>query len=241
MSKKIVLRVYQEERFTGEKKLMYSDVIVTEITASEIIDFLQVDDGFSVCIVEGNVLSFLDFSCIAVQADKVVSRLKEVPVAEETPETYLPGRCILSVTEECNEAPLVRPGQELVYICNRVECGASGFEETVIAWAAGHPIAMIFIGGLLWDWTKELWHKIKCRLGFRSTNTEGAAPIAFSPKKFHKNLSQLLNLGRNDFQIIKIGRVKRGEHKVLIRIIKNETYEVTADTNGKIISANLKP
>ena len=66
MSKKIVLRVYQEERFTGEKKLMYSDVIVTEITASEIIDFLQVDDGFSVCIVEGNVLSFLDFSCIAV-------------------------------------------------------------------------------------------------------------------------------------------------------------------------------
>ena len=241
MSKRVVLRVYQEELFAGGKELMYSDVIVTELTASEIVNFLRVDDGFSVCIVEGNVLSFLDFSCIAVRADEVIARLKDIPVAEKAPEADIPGKCILSVVEECNEEPLARSGQELVYICNRFEHGASGFDELAIAWASGHPITMIFIGGFLWDWTKELWHKIKCRLGFRATSTEGAAPIAFSPKKFHKNLAQLLNLGRNDFQIIKIGRVKRGEHKVLIRTIKNETYEVTSDTNGKIIPVKLTP
>ena len=241
MSRRIVLRVYQEELVTGEKELMYSDIIVTKLTASEIVNFLRVDDGFSACMVEGYVLSFLDFSCIAVQADKVISRLKEVPVTKKAPETDIPGRCILSIAEKCNEEPLVRAEQELVYICNRFEHGASGFEELAIAWAAGHPIAMIFIGGFLWDRTKELWHKIRCCLGFRVTSTEGAASIAFSPKRFHKNLSQLLNLEKTDFQIIKIGRVKRGEHKILVRTIKNETYEVTADTNGKVISVKLTP
>jgi len=243
MSKRVVLHVYEEDRLTGEKQLKYSDVVVTELTASEIVDFLQVDNGFSACIVEGRVLSFLDCSCIVLPVDVVVNRLKKLPISKDVPEVVIPDRCILTVTAQSNEEALARSGQELVYVCERVECGASGFSELIIEagkWASNHPWAMVFVGGFLWDWTKKLCDLLRRWLGSTVRPKEGHAPIAFSPKKFHKNLAGLLDLGAHDFQIIKIGREKRGEHKVIIRTIKDETYEIAANTKGRIISVKQR-
>ena len=184
MSNRIVFNLYEDYIVIGEKTLKYSTLLTTELTATAIIDLLKVDDGFSVHVIEGVVLSFVDFSCIHVSPEYVISVLKKIPIANEEPKITLPGKCLIRFKREINDEMLLRDKNELVYTYNRFECGASGFEETVLQWIAEHPIAMIFIGGWLWDRTKDIWGFLRSKLFKTASADDENTPILFSPKKF---------------------------------------------------------
>lgn len=236
MSNRIVFRVYEENRFTGLKSLTYSITLKTNLTAAEVVDFLEVYDGFSAYVVEGIALSFVDFSCLVISSDAIVSKLKCVPTVDEEPRIVLPGKCIIKIENENNEEVLTRNKNELVYTYSRYECGASGFGETIIQWVSTHPVEMIFIGGWIWDRAKDIWAFFRNSI-FRATASEDKdTPIIFSPRKFHKNLSNLMNLDPFYFQIIDISPITQGKHIITVRTIKNEKYQVIAKANGDIIS-----
>lgn len=72
MSNRIVFNVYEENRFTGLKNLTYSTILKTNLTAAEVVDFLEVYDGFRAYVVEGIALSFVDFSCLVISSDSII-------------------------------------------------------------------------------------------------------------------------------------------------------------------------
>ena len=239
MSNKILINVYLEDRVAGTKDLKYCDVIVSPFTASEVVDSLGVNEGFFVQVTEGLVLSFIDFSCIILSPEEIIEKIKRMPLASNEPAINLPKKCILQIESESNDEPLTRSGQELVYTYSRFECGASGFGVLLIGisqWAASHPIAMIFIGGLVWDRTKDAWNYLRGKRSRGIFENEKNVPISFAPRKFHKKVAKMMNLDVFAFQITNISPVHRGKHTITIRTIKNERYQVLAKANGEIIS-----
>lgn len=240
MSNRIVFNLYEEDIETGIKTLKYSTLLTTRLTATAVIDQLKVDDGFSAHVVEGVVLSFVDFSCIHVSPEYVVSGLKTIPSVNEEPQINLPGKCMIRFKSEINDEVLLRDKNELVHIYDRFECGASGLKETVLQWVVEHPIEMIFVGGWIWDRTKDIWGFLRSKL-FKSVSVNDKDdPIIFSPKKFHKKLARLMNIDSFYFQIIGISPVVRGKHVINVRTIKNKEYIVVAKANGDIISIKKK-
>ena len=240
MSNRIVFNLYEENIETGDKSLTYSTLLTTKLTATAIVNQLNVDEGFSVHVVEGIVLSFVDFSCIHVSPEYVVSVLKKIPSVSEKPKINLPGKCMIQFESEINDEMLVRNKNELVYTYNRFECGASGFGETVLQWVTEHPIAMIFIGGWIWDRTKDIWCSLRSKLFKTASADDENTPILFSPKKFHKKLAKLMNIDSFYFQIIGISPMTRGKYEIKVRTIKNEEYTVVAKANADIISIKKK-
>lgn len=236
MSYRIVFNLYKEEIETGSKTLEYSTLLTTRLTATAVIDLLKVDEGFSVHVVEGIALSFVDFTCINVSIKYVVFRLKTIPSVSEKPQINLPGKCLIRSKSEINDEVLLRDKNELVYTYDRFECGASGFGETVLQWVAEHPIEMIFVGGWIWDRTKDIWVFLRNKLFKTVSIYDEDAPIIFSPKRFHKKLAKLMNIDPFYFQIIGISPVTRGKHVINVRTIKNEEYIVVAKVKGDIIS-----
>ncbi len=236
MSNKIVFNVYEEDRITGLKTHKYSILLRTTLTATEVVDLLEVCEGFSVYVIEGIALSFVDFSCFFIPSEYVISKLKCIPTANEEPQISLPDKCVISVESENNEEVLIRDKNELAYIYSRYECGASGFGETVLQWVTGHPIEMIFIGGWLWDRVKDIRSFLRNKILKRSPANGKDAPIIFSPRKFHKNLAKLMNIDPFYFQIIGISPLSQGKHTINVRTIKDDEYIVVAKANGDIVS-----
>lgn len=239
MSNRILINVYLEDRITGTKDLKYSYVIVTPLTASEVVDSFNVNEGFYVQVTDGLVLSFVDFSCIILSPEEIIEKIKRLPSTSKEPIIELPKKCILQIERESNEELLTRSGQELVYTYSRFECGASGFGELLIIisqWVTKHPIAMVFIGGWIWDKTKDLWNYLRGKRKRGIFENEKNVPISFSPRKFHKKLAKMMNLDMFAFQITNISPVHRGKHKITVRTIKNEHYQVLAKASGDIIS-----
>lgn len=222
MSNRIVFNLYEEDIKTGSKTLKYSTLLTTRLTATAVIDQLKVDDGFSAHVVEGIVLSFVDFSCINVSPEYVISGLKTIPSVSEEPQINLPGKCTIRFKSEINDEVLLRDKNELVYTYDRFECSASGFGETVLQWVATHPIEMIFVGGWIWDRTKDIWGFLRSKLNKTVSVDDENAPFIFSPKKFHKKLAKLMNIDSFYFQIIGISPVVRGKYVINVRTIKNE-------------------
>ena len=236
MSNKIIFNLYEENIANESKTLRYSTLLLTELTATAVVEHLNVHDGFSVHVIEGVVLSFVDFSCIQVSPNYVISALANITTTNTPPQINLPNKCILCFDSEINGDVLSRHPNELVYTCDRFECGASGFAEAITHWVESHPIEMIFIGGLIWDKTKDFYHFLRNKLFKTSSTNNTPAPIVFSPKKFHKKLAAYMNIDSFSFQITDISRLKRGQHIIIIRTIKNDEYTVTAKVNGDIIS-----
>ena len=214
--------------------------MITELKAAAVVDHLKVNDGFSAHVVEGIVLSFVDFSCIHVSPDYVVSRLESILTISEEPQINLPGKCIIRFDSEINDEVLLRSKNELVYTYDRFECGASGFGETVLRWVTEHPLEMIFAGGWIWDRTKDIWAFLRGKLSKTVSVDDEVIPIIFSPKKFHKKLARLMNIDSFYFQIIGISPATQGKHIINVRTIKDDEYIVAAKANGDIISIEKK-
>ena len=241
MSNLIVFNVYEEERLTGSKDLRYSTLLKTNLTATEVVDSFEVYEGFSICVVEGIALSFIDFSCINISPESIKEKLKTVPTTDESPQISLPSKCSIKIESESNDERLPRSKNELVYTYKGFECGASGFGETIVQWVVTHPCEMIFIGGWIWDRTKDLISFILKTIFKKAVQSQSdlSAPILFSPKRFHKKLSQLINLDPLYFQILEISPIAQGKYNIVVRTIKNEKYEVVSTTNGDILSLKL--
>lgn len=240
MSNRVVINVYDEYRETNSQELIYTDVIVTSLSAVEIVDYFEVSDGFSVHIIEGQVLSFVDFSCITLPTEDVIKKVKELPLKDEEPVVDLPGRCTIRIKSETNEELLSRNATELVYTYDKFECGASGFAETVVQWAKDHPIEMMLIGIPVGNCVNAFWSKLKfwtCKKKRKGAfENEKNTPISFDPKKFQKSFSKMMNIEIFSFQLTGITPLHRGKHIVSVRTIKNKEYEVTVKADGSILS-----
>ena len=183
--------MYDEDRDTGSQELIYTDVVITSLSASEVVDYFKVSEGFSAQVIEGQVLSFVDFSCITISTEDIINKAKELPLMDENPVIVLPSWCTIHIKSETNEELLTRSAAELVYTYSRFECGASGFAETVVQWAKDHPIAMMFIGIYVGNLVNAFWSKLKfwaCKKRRKGAfEHEKNTPISFNPKKFQKN------------------------------------------------------
>lgn len=240
MSYRVVINVYDEDRETTSRELVYTDVVVTSLTATEVVDCFKASEGFSVQVIEGLVLSFVDFSCITVSTEDIIKKVKELSLVDEKPVVELPGRCRIHIKSETNEELLPRSATDLVYKFSRYECGASGLAEIVIQWATDHPIEMMLIGIPIGNFINLLWSKLKfwvCNKKSKGAfEYEKNTPISFNPKKFQKNFSKMMNVEAFSFQLTGIMPLHRGKHMVSVRTIKNKEYEVTVKADGSILS-----
>lgn len=242
MSNRIVINVYDEDRDTGSQELIYTDVVITSLSASEVVDYFKVSEGFSAQVIEGQVLSFVDFSCITISTEDIINKAKELPLMDENPVIVLPSWCTIHIKSETNEELLTRSAAELVYTYSRFECGASGFAETVVQWAMDHPIEMMLIGIPVGNFVNAFWRKLKfwaCKKRRKGAfEYERDTPISFNPKKFQKNFSKMTNIEIFNFQLTGITPLHRGKHIVSVRTVKNKKYEVTVKADGSILSYN---
>ena len=240
MSNRVVINVYDEDRETSSQELIYTDVVVTSLSAAGVVDYFEVSEGFYAHVIEGHVLSFVDFSCITVSSENIIKKVKELPLMDEEPVVDLPGRCTIHFKSETNEELLPRSATELVYTYSRFECGASGFAETVIQWAMDHPIEMMLIGIPVGNLVNAFWNKLKfwiCKKRRKGAfEYEKNTPISFDPKKFQKNFSKMMNIEFFGFQLTGITPLHRGKHMVSVRTVKNKEYEVTVKADGSILS-----
>ena len=245
MSNRIVINVYDEDRDTGSQKLIYTDVVITSLSASEVVDYFKVSEGFSAQVIEGQVLSFVDFSCITLSTEDIINKAKELPLMDENPVIVLPSWCTIHIKSETNEELLTRSAAELVYTYSRFECGASGFEAMVL-WASNHPWLMVFIGGVIWDISKSIivsaFKIIRKMFGIKA-NKEYARRrkklVPFDSRKFYDNFSKMINIDKSDCQIVNLNRIRTNYLEVNVRTTFYEYYEVKCTSRGNIISLNM--
>lgn len=237
MSYKIVIHVYSEDRESSLREMKYSNVIFTPIHPTKIEDYLDVADGYYIQVQAGLTLSFIDFTCLTVSPEIIISKIQRLPTTDEIPNIKLPPKgCHLHISTESNEEPLTHSESELLYTYKRFNCGASGFSELLIEWVATHPIEMIFIGGWIWDRAKDIWDWFRGKQSISSAENEANKTIPFSPKRFHLKVANLINIEVDSFQIINIFPINQGKYKITIRTVNNEYYQIEAKANGKIIS-----
>jgi len=236
MNNRILVNIYDQDLLSGVKKLKYSKLVTTELTATNVAQQLEVGDGFVSHVIEGIVLSFVDFFCIHVSPNDAILKIEQLSTSNKTSSIHLPDKCLLKSEKENNDIALSRRNNELVYTYNRTELGASGFGETIIEFASNHPIAMMFIGGFVWDRVKEL-KTFLFRKVFRLKSSNNTTDyIVFSVKRFHENFSISLSIKALDFQIIDIYQEERKKYIITIRTVNNKKYKAMAKNNGEIIT-----
>lgn len=232
---KILFSVYKEDYDTGIAELKESVLVNTDWSVQKIDEFIALSDGFRAEIVIGENLSFFDYYCFFEDYSFLIERIKTIHNNDsELQSKRTPN--VLRVSE-FNPGSVGKPfysNGESCYLYNleRFECGASSFEE-IVYWASQHPLEMMFIGGLIYDFTKWAILKVLKLLGLKNVSVS-RRPVILNVKRFYRNLSTIINVETKDCQITKIIRIKNGKFKVEVRTLTNRIFITKCYANGKI-------
>ena len=234
MSYRIKISIYEDSRCTGLSELKYSEVAIFDLRASEIMNMIHWTEGYSCAIVDGDVLSFFDFRCIDRPSDDIINLVRSIPKSKEIPVIAPRGRGLFIIEDGDDgtyQPPETCPENTEISVNSQTQCGAgAGFGQSII-WL---PLLEIIRDGIIWDLIK----RTACKLFgiMKECNEEMKTYIQFSPRKVYQKASAILQIPLNDLQIITIKRIRNGEHKVIIRTINDERYELKVTSRGEIIS-----
>lgn len=234
---RILFSVYKEEPATYNHELIDAVWIHTNWSAEEIEKHLALNEGFRAEIAIGEHLSFYDYYCFFEDCEELISRIKSIPSGfNDTKHTRTPTIFRIRETEPDSADSFSYPddNHQFLFVLKRFECGASGF-AAISLWAASHPLEMVFIGGIVYDFAKWAISKIRCFLGIKK-HTEVIRPMILNTKKLYRNFAKVTNTKVRDCQIIKINRVNVGVFHVKIRTGTGKRFKLKCYASGKIES-----
>ena len=232
---KILFSVYKEDHGTSEIEFIDSVWVQTAWSAEEIDDYLGMHEGFHSEIVIGEQLSFFDYYCFFDDYDELIKKIKSIPSSDNEAKCIRFPRVFRMRQTDAGDVDVPEcPSDKNRYICtlDRYECGASGF-AAIVLWAASHPIEMVFIGGMLYDFFKWTISKVMVLLGIKHSNNV-IRPIILNTKKLYRNFSKITNTDIRDCQITKINRLKTGVFHVKIYTGAGKRFKIRCYANGKI-------
>lgn len=234
---KICFSVYSEDIGTGNIVSIYSLWVQTNWSVQEIEEHIDLHDGFRSQIVVGERLSFFDYYCFFDDCDGLIDKIKTIPNNGKKNSTYRTPLAfrVSNFDPDSANAPDY-PSDEHCHLYNltRHECGASGFGE-VVYWAAAHPIEMMFIGGIIYDFTKWFGSRVLECVGMKK-RTASNPPMLLNTKKLYRNFSKITKIDENDCQITKFHRLRVGVFRVQMRTLTGREYKLSCTASGKIES-----
>jgi len=232
---KILFSVYKEEFETSETDFIDSVWVQTDWSAEKINQYLGMHEGYRSEIVIGEQLSFIDYYCFFDNTDTLLKKIKSIPSCNDDV------RCIrfpyVFRVRQTDAGAVDLPDylhnkNSYIYALDHYECGASGF-AAIVLWAASHPIEMVFIGGVLYDFSKWTISKVMMLLGMKHSSI-AIRPIILNTKKLYRNFSKTTNINIRDCQITKINRLKTGVFHVKIYTGAGKRFKLRCYANGKI-------
>lgn len=241
---RILISLYKENRETGSITYVFSRNIVTSSKIEEIDARMQLYDGYRSVLELGQNLCFWDIYSLIENEEEIKRAIINLPSELEEIQNQTSGKIprvfMIERLNPGNTKAFAYPDESscFAYQMKRYECGASGF-ETIVLWAADHPLHMVFIGGFIWDVTKSAFIKLmrKIKLLKTSDKPQGKMPkkevIYFCAEKFYSNFEKLTNIPRFNCQIVFLEE-KENCFEVHVRTIRNDRFAVECHANGKI-------
>lgn len=234
---KILFSIYNENYETGTVKFVDSLLVQTDWSFEQIDNHIAIYDGFRSEVVIGDNISFCSFYCFFDDCSSLLEKIKHIPSCNHE-ETRLrtPSIFRVSVYDPGNVDNCEYPNNKQCYLYNleRYECGASSF-EVIVHWAASHPLEMMFVGGLVYDFTKWLIAKILICLRIKKSST-AVCPVVLKTKKLYRNFSKATNINIYDCQITKFHRLRMGLFHVQIQTITGRKFKLKNTARGEIKS-----
>lgn len=234
---RILFSVYIEDCETGKVDFKESIWVRTDWTVQEIENHVALLTGFRSDIAIGEHLSFFDYYCFFADYSALIKRIKAIPKGADT-ETPKHTPNVFRVID-FDPGDVVVPEYPVgkrcyLYNLERYECGASSY-EALVYWASSHPFEMMFIGGLIFDFSKWLLLKLLTLFGFRK-NPTAMRPLILNAKKLYRNFSKITKIKIKDCQITKLNSVKANTFHVLLRTSTNRSFKLKCHANGSIES-----
>lgn len=234
---KILFSIYSEDRELETVELKKTIQLQTDWSVKQIDEHIALFGGFRSEIVIGDKISFFDYFCFYADYNDIIRRIEEIPKTSHAKE--LKGSpCAFRVEKFNPGAPHEPqyPQNEDYYLfdIDRYECGASSY-DAIVYWASTHPFAMMFIGGLVYDFTKWFIKNILKHLGMIRYNSS-IRPVVLNTKKLYQNFSKTTNISTKDCQITKINHLKIGVYHVKIRTATGRRFKLRCTAGGAIES-----
>ena len=220
--------------------LIYSNLIITDLSIDAIEKHLELREGFEQHVICGQTLSFWDLYYYAADFQDVINKIESLPIGTAEPKTSrLP---VLMRSREIHPEfgdEVEKHSQSFLIYYHRYEIGMSGL-AIIEYWMSAHPCAMIFIGGCIFDLVKGLIIKLYKFL-FKRQKYDVTNPVVFlRVRRFYKCFEQCTKVKHNDCQIVKISRTKKGTFSIAVRTSNNKLYKVRCNSNGTIIELEQK-
>lgn len=236
MSYRIKINIYEDSRVDACSNLKYSEEIISEIRASEIFEKVNWTEGYACTVVDGDVLSFFEFRCIDRPCDEIIELVKCIPKSQDIPEIRPQGYGLYKIDDGDDgayQAPSFFPNNAVVSYSSQTQCGAGASFGQLVTLIKAHPVWWWLIKSFISGIIKWMLSKL-----FRSKDKKSSY-IMFSPEDVYRDTSQFLKIPEKDLQIIKVKKMKNNTHKVEIRTISDDRFELKVTKRGKIISLNL--
>lgn len=234
---RILFSVFTEDRETGNIEIITSVWVQTNWTAQQIDQHIGLFDGFRSNIVIGEHLSFFDYYCFFADVGALIQKIKSIPNHDKHDNhTHTPSVFRVHKFNPGNTDTPQYPSNSSCFLYNleRYECGVSGF-TAIACWASAHPLEMMFIGGLVYDFSK--WAISRVLRCFRlKTATTDTRPLVLNTKKLYRNFSKATGICVDDCQITKFHRLRAGVFHVAIRTSEDKKYKLKCNANGTVES-----
>lgn len=234
---KILFSIYYEDFDTGIVKLVDSLLVQTDWSFKEIDEHIALYDGFRSEAVIGDNISFVDFYCFFEDASNLIKKIKSIPTCDcKVPRLRKPIVFRISMYDSGSTDDCRYPDTKYccLYNLRRYECGASGY-EAMAYWAASHPLEMMFIGGIVYDFTKWLIGKILVWLKLKKASA-AICPVVLNTKKLYRNFGKATSININDCQITKFHRLSIGVFHVQIQTTTGQKFKIKSSFRGEILS-----
>ena len=231
---KILFSVYNEDYDTGAVNLVDSLLIQTDWSCEQIENHIAIYDGFRSEVVIGDNVSFYSYYCFFDDCSLLLERIKNIPSCDnKQPRLRTPMVFRVSVYDPGNVDNIQYPNNKQCYLYNleRYECGASGF-EAIAYWVASHPIAMVFIGGAIYDFAKYLIAKILICLKLKKLPAP-ICPVVLNTKKLYRNFGKVTNINIHECQITKLHRLSIGVFHVQIQTTTGRKFKIKSTASGE--------
>lgn len=235
MYRQVVISFYESDPFEEESndELLFRRLVITDIPIFQIERLLDIGDGFSLNIVEGETLNFIDFFSFHGPNQEIIDSINSIPSLSVRPDSFKI-KCLYLRRNESNGDTVIPRRGITIYQKSRFELGASGFSEFVI-YCSNNPWIMLVVGyllGKIFDYIVQ--HLLK------RVRTYDSKKMLFNCKKFYKLAAKALHCGPSELQITDINFKKDKIYHIRFRNMKGDCFKADCYSNGTIVKLSSK-
>ena len=232
MYRTLLLSLYESDPLgdleTEKATPLLRRLVVTDVPLEQVEAQLDTGDGFSLELVEGEHLSFLDFFAFNAHSLETARAVMEaLPSLSQTPEHHF-ARYICLRRSQSNEEPLSRKGL-VIYKKARFEQGASGFGELVLL-CTSDPWIMTLVGYVAGKGLDALLGLVK-----RGVTEAQSRRVLFHCSGFYRRAAKVLGCQPWELQITDLSPKKNGLYHIRFRKVDGTVCKADCHSNGAIV------